>query len=205
MDFDWLIQGGPVMYPLLACSLLAVTIMIERTIFWARLRRNRDAALLERVCELVSRGEYDQAKAMSLGSADPIVRIMQFGLTHLNVSLEAALRMAVGQEIRRMRKFLRVLDTIVTLAPLLGILGTVIGIITSFDVMSGGRIDNPVEVTGGIAQALLTTAFGLVIAMLALLPYNYFTARLEDAISEMEGHLTSFEIMFEKGRLAGEA
>ena len=203
MQGEWFIQGGPIMYPLLGCSLLAVTITIERLIFWSRTRRRRDQPQIERICELVAAGDYDEAQTLSGASGDPVARIFRFGLTHLHVSLEAALQMAAGEEIRRMRKFLKVLDTIVTLAPLLGILGTVLGIITSFDVMSGGRIDNPVEVTGGIAEALITTAFGLVVAMLALIPYNYFTARVDDAVGDMEGQLTSFEIMFKKGRMNG--
>ncbi|MHC5002977.1 MAG: MotA/TolQ/ExbB proton channel family protein [Planctomycetota bacterium] len=205
MPFDWINQGGPVMYPLLACSMAAVTIAIERLAFWWRIRRSRDTALVERMCELIGSGRYDEAEQISDGSVDPIARIFRFGLTHRHVSLEAALQMAAGTEIRGMRRYLKILDTIVTVAPLLGILGTVMGIIVSFDVIGGGRIDNPVEVTGGIAEALLTTAVGLVVAIMALIPYNYFVAKMEDAISELESHLTSFEILFKKGQPSNEA
>jgi biopolymer transport protein ExbB len=196
---DWIVQGGPIMYPLLGCSLLAVTIAIERVVYWWRVRRSRDETLVERVCELIGSGRFGEAEEISGGSSDPIARIFSFGLTHRQISLEAALQMAAGEEIRGMRRYLGVLDTIITLAPLLGILGTVMGIITSFDVIGGGRIDNPIEVTGGIAEALLTTATGLVVAIIALIPYNYFMARMDDAIGKLESHLTSFEILYKKG------
>ena len=203
MGLDWIVQGGPVMYPILGCSLVSLTITLERALYWWRDRRHRDDGLVTRMGELVGEGRIDEAEALGSSSRDRVARILRFGITHLNVSLEAALRMAAGQEIRGMGRFLRVLDTIVTVAPLLGILGTVLGIISAFDVMSGGAVDNPVEVTGGIAQALLTTAAGLVVAVISLLPFNYFSSRMELAIGEMEGQLTSFEIMFEKRRRDG--
>ena len=81
---------------------------------------------------------------------------------------------------------------------ILGILGTVLGIITAFDVLGGGGIDDPIEVTGGIAEALLTTAAGLVVAITALLPYTYFSARMEDAVGELEAHLTPLESSLER-------
>ncbi len=204
MSFDWIVQGGPVMYPLLACSLVSVTLTIERAIFWNSDRRSRDGGLLDRLADLLAHGKVSEAQQLCETSRDPIVRVLRFGLEHRQESLEAALKLAANEEIRRMRRYLKIHDTIVTLAPLLGILGTVLGIITSFDVMGGGGIDNPVAVTGGIAEALLTTAVGLVVAMLSLIPYNYFSSRLEEAVSVMESRLTSFEIMYRKG-MAGRA
>jgi biopolymer transport protein ExbB len=196
---SWLTAGGPIMYALLACSLVAVTIALERAIFWWRRRRDRDRATAERACHLLGEGRLPEAEAAIAGSEDAVARVMRFALEHRDESLEAAVRLAATREMRGMRKFLRVLDTMVTLAPLLGILGTVLGIIVSFDVMGGGRIDNPIEVTGGIAQALLTTAAGLVVAIIALIPFNYFTGRMEDEVAEMESHLTTFEIMLKRG------
>ncbi|MCC6908041.1 MAG: MotA/TolQ/ExbB proton channel family protein [Phycisphaerales bacterium] len=204
MNLDWIVQGGPVMYPLLACSLVSVTITLERAIFWSRERRSRDSALLDQLAELLARGEVARAQQASEGSRDPIVRVLRFGLEHRHDSLEAALKLAANEEIRRMRRYLKIHDTIVTLAPLLGILGTVLGIITSFDVMGSAGVDNPIAVTGGIAEALLTTAVGLVVAMLSLIPYNWFSARLDEEVSVLESRLTSFEIMYRKG-VAGRA
>ena len=109
-----------------------------------------------------------------------------------------AMESAAADEIARMRRFMGVLDTIITVAPLLGIFGTVIGIIISFDMLGGGGIDHPEAVTQGIAQALITTASGLGIAILTVFPFNYFNARIERAARFIEKYATSLEIVYEK-------
>ena len=91
-----------------------------------------------------------------------------------------------------------VLDTMITVAPLLGIFGTVLGIISSFEVLGSTGIEHPQEVTSGIAQALITTAAGLGIAILSVFPYNYFNSRVENAAVLIEKYATSLEIVFEK-------
>jgi len=91
-----------------------------------------------------------------------------------------------------------VIDTMITVAPLLGIFGTVLGIITSFDVLGTTGIEHPEAVTAGIAQALITTATGLGIAILSVFPYNYFNARVENAALTIEKYATSLEIVYEK-------
>ena len=109
-----------------------------------------------------------------------------------------AMETAASDEIKRMRRYLSVLDTMITVAPLLGIFGTVIGIITSFEILGTGGIEHPQAVTAGIAQALITTASGLGIAILSLFPFNYFISRAENAALDIEKYATSLEIVFEK-------
>jgi biopolymer transport protein ExbB len=103
-----------------------------------------------------------------------------------------------ADELKRMRRFLIVLDTIITVAPLLGIFGTVVGIITSFDILGTSGVEHPRAVMGGIAQALITTAAGLGIAIFSVFPYNYFTSRMENAVAAIEKYATSLEIVYEK-------
>jgi len=91
-----------------------------------------------------------------------------------------------------------VLDTMITVAPLLGIFGTVLGIISSFEILGSGGIADPKLVTGGIAQALITTATGLGISIITVFPYNYFRSRIEHAIHVMEKYATSLEVVYEK-------
>ena len=105
---------------------------------------------------------------------------------------------ASADEIKRMRRYLGVLDTMITVAPLLGIFGTVIGIINSFELLGSGGIEHPQAVTAGIAQALITTAAGLGIAIFSVFPYNYFSSRVENAILAIEKYATSLEIVYEK-------
>jgi biopolymer transport protein ExbB len=109
-----------------------------------------------------------------------------------------AMEGAAADTVQRMRRFMGVLDTMITVAPLLGILGTVIGIISSFDMLGTAGIENPGLVTAGVAEALITTAFGLTIAILSVIPYNYFNSRVERAVLDMEKYATRLEIMYEK-------
>jgi biopolymer transport protein ExbB len=109
-----------------------------------------------------------------------------------------AMESAAAEEINRMQKYMAVIDTMITVAPLLGIFGTVIGIILSFEVMGSSGIEHPHAVTAGIAQALITTAAGLGIAILSVFPYNYFNSRIEKAALDIEKYATSLEIVYEK-------
>ncbi|MDB9822979.1 MotA/TolQ/ExbB proton channel family protein, partial [Deltaproteobacteria bacterium] len=113
-------------------------------------------------------------------------------------SLIKAMESAAAEEISRMRRFMGVLDTMITVAPLLGIFGTVLGIIESFDMLGSFGIEHPQAVTGGIAQALITTATGLGIAIINVFPYNYYNSRIEHAAKVIEKYATSFEIVYEK-------
>jgi biopolymer transport protein ExbB len=109
-----------------------------------------------------------------------------------------AMESAASDEVRNMRRFMGILDTIITVAPLLGFLGTVTGIILSFESLGSTVIEHPETVAMGIAQALITTAAGLIIAILTVFPYNYFNSRIEDALLSIEKYATSLEIVYEK-------
>jgi biopolymer transport protein ExbB len=106
-----------------------------------------------------------------------------------------------NQEVERMKKGLGFLDTIVTMAPLLGILGTVLGIIQSFDLLGSTGIQDPKAVTSGIAQALITTAAGLTVALLTLVPFNYFVSRVEASARRIAKIGTQFEVACRRGRV----
>jgi len=195
MMFDLFNKGGIVMYPLLACSVLSLTVIVERTLFWIRTGRETNNRLVDTVLELARRRQYEEIKKNTRGTADYVVKILVCGLVHRQYSLAKAMEMAATEEIKRMKQYLSVLDTMITAAPLLGILGTVIGIIHSFDMLGQAGIQDPQAVTGGIAQALLTTAAGLLIAIFTLFPYNYFMSKVEEAALRIEKHATSLEIV----------
>jgi len=191
-------SGGPVMWPLLACSVIALTVIIERSIFWAGVERRRDRDLVVSVLELCRKGDWDAVREKTAGSKDFVIRVLVSGILHRDFSMLKAMEAAAADEIKLMRRGMVVLDTMITVAPLLGIFGTVIGIITSFDVLGRTGIEHPEIVTGGIAQALITTAAGLAVAILSVFPYNYFNTRIEDAAHLIEKYATSLEIVYEK-------
>ncbi len=188
------------MYPLLLCSIIALTVIIERAIFWVRERGSRNQGLVDAILENAERAEYNEAARIGSGSNDYVVRILVCGIVHRNFSLNSALEMAAAVEIKRMKRFMNMLDTMVTVSPLLGIFGTVTGIIRSFEAIGASGAQNPMAVTGGIAEALITTAAGLTIAIPSLFFFNYFNSRIEDALHEIETYSTSLEIVHEKNK-----
>jgi biopolymer transport protein ExbB len=146
--FDFIaiiIKGGPVMVPLLACSIVSLAVVIERIVFW---RKARSRGPVEELLQLVERREF--AKAIELGRKFdlPAARVLTAGLIHRNPSLPKALEVAAQAEMPVLKKRLTILDTIITLAPLLGLLGTITGMISSFGIMSK-RVGQPHAVTGG--------------------------------------------------------
>ena len=191
-------SGGLVMYPLLACSILALAVIVDRLIFWTATDIGRKQPLLEEVMDLCRAGDWEAVRKKVTGSKDYIIRVLVSGIVHRDFSMVKAMEAAAVDELKRMRRYLGVLDTMITVAPLLGIFGTVIGIITSFDVLGSTGIEHPQEVTAGIAQALITTATGLGIAILSVFPYNYFNSRVENAAHAIEKYATMLEIVYEK-------
>ncbi|MBW2057252.1 MAG: MotA/TolQ/ExbB proton channel family protein [Deltaproteobacteria bacterium] len=198
--FSVMSRGGPIMYPLLACSIVAVAIIFERAVFWLRIQHNSDRRLAFRILELAEKEIYGEAYSLGKNSKDYVVKMLINGIAHREYSLPRALEMAADEALKRMRRYLDVLDTIVTVAPLLGIFGTVLGIINSFDLLGLARIAQPQVVTKGIAQALITTAAGLAVAIVTLIAHNYFLSRIEGFSKEMELFASSLEIAFEKNQ-----
>jgi len=186
------------MYPLLGCSVIALTIIMERSIFWIIVDMKRNQSLVDRVLDICRKGSWDEIRELTKDSKDYIIRILVNGILHREFSMTKAMETAAVDTITGMRRYLIVLDTMITVAPLLGIFGTVIGIISSFEMLGAGGIDNPHAVTAGIAQALITTASGLGIAILSVFPYNYFSSRAENAAMIIEKYATSLEIVYEK-------
>jgi biopolymer transport protein ExbB len=186
------------MYPLLACSIIALSVVIERAIFWLRLVIQSQPSLVDEILDLSRQGDWESIKNKTVHTKDYIIKILVSGILHKEFSMIKAMEAAAADEVKQMRRFMGILDTMITVAPLLGIFGTVLGIISSFEVLGSAGIEHPQEVTAGIAQALITTAAGLGIAILSVFPYNYFNSRVENAAVLIEKYATSLEIVFEK-------
>jgi len=197
---NWLIdkfhRGGPVMWPILLVSIIALTVVIERIFWWGGRWFRRDPKRIEKVFTAIENGDTTEASRLSRGSRDPVLRMMWNGLNHQHSSLQGALQVAAGIEIKRAGRFLVVMDTLVTLAPLLGLLGTVTGLIRSFSFL--GNEELAVQaVTGGIAEALIATACGLGIAIFSLVPFNFFTSRVSNLEFELQTAATNLEVMLQ--------
>jgi len=193
---EFLIKGGLVMVPLLACSIIALAIVIERFLFW---RRIRDRQKSDEILSLVEQGEFSRASEISCSADSPITRVLASGLAHSASSLTKAMEVAAQKETSVLKQRLTILDTIITLAPLLGLLGTVTGMIGSFGIMSQVGIGQPHAVTGGVAEALIATATGLLIAILTLVPYNYLSSRAERELEEIEYYASHLELLLGDG------
>jgi biopolymer transport protein ExbB len=200
---DYFIKGGPIMWPILIVALVAVAVVGERTIWWWRLSIKRDPEKLEKVLAAMENGDFKTASNLARETEDPIIRTIWHGLNHYqHSSMQGALQVAAGMELQKAGRFLTVMDTLVTLAPLLGLLGTVTGIMGSFT--SIGSAELAVEkVTGGIGEALIATACGLGIAILSLIPFNFFTSKTSRLQFELETAATNVEVMINAARQKG--
>lgn len=197
---QFVLKGGPVMWPIMACALVAVAVVGERSFWWVRESRRRDPRRLEQVLAAVENGDIPSAAKTAEGSKDPVVRMIYHGLNHAHTSLQGALQLAAGIELERAGRFLTVMDTLVTLAPLLGLLGTVTGLMRAFLSVGSAEL-SVVAVTGGIGEALIATACGLGIAIISLVPFNYFNARVSRLQFELEAVATNVEMMVHPGKL----
>ncbi|CAK8723919.1 MotA/TolQ/ExbB proton channel domain-containing protein [Candidatus Electrothrix laxa] len=197
--YEILMNGGPVMWPLLVCSVAVGTVVIERAMFWIGLERKRNRKLMDEILSLAETGHWALIKEKTAGCEDHVIRLLAVGIIHRDYDMGKAMEAEADRMFQRMSRFMPVLDTIITIAPLLGILGTVLGIISSFKMLeTGSGIADPKLVTGGIAQALITTATGLAISIIAVVPYNFFNTKISRTVHVMEKYATSLEVVFKK-------
>ena len=203
---QFFLNGGPIMWPILISALVAVAVVGERAFWWLRETTKRDPRKLEQILAALENSDTAAAKNLAAGSEDPVIRVIHHGLAHVghaHGSLLGALQLAAGIELKRAGRFLMVMDTLVTLAPLLGLLGTVTGLMGAF--LHIGSAELSVSgVTGGIGQALIATACGLGIAIFSLIPFNYFSARVAQLQFDLETAATNVEVMVGGGAKAGD-
>jgi biopolymer transport protein ExbB len=192
--FQFFLKGGPIMWPILISALVAAAVVGERAFWWWRESRRRDPQKMEQVLAALENADIAAATKIAEGSEDPVIRMIYRGLNHVRTSLQGALQLAAGMELKRAGRFLTVMDTLVTLAPLLGLLGTVTGLMRAF-LHIGSEELSVSAVTGGIGEALIATACGLGIAIFALIPFNFFSAKLTQLQFDLETAATNVEVM----------
>lgn len=191
--------GGPIMWPIILLSFIGITVVIERILFVIRENGSREPEVVEKMLENVERRDIEGALAIGKKSKDYIAKILVYTLSNRDYSLSNAFVRASSQELSRFQQGMATLDTVITAAPLLGLLGTVTGMMKTFGALGGGDVGGAAaQITGGVAEALIATACGLLIAIMGLLPYNYLNARAEQAKQEVSDASHALEILIKK-------
>lgn len=189
------------MIPIFLCSLVGVTVIIERVMFFYNSRARAEA---DRMLTLVQQGKFTDALAITEHRSSPILRVLASGILNRTDQPVKAMEVAGLAEMALMKRGLTTLDTIITLGPLLGLLGTIIGMIDSFGIMAESGLGQPHAVTGGVAEALVCTAAGIFVAVTTLVPYNYFLNRVEQEGEQIELYATQIESALVKGLADGQ-
>jgi len=188
------LKGGPVMWPLLVTSLVSLSTIFERIIASYREKRRRRPADVRVILRELREDNIPAALEAGTLSSDFVARCLACGLQCYATDFGVAYQHQAARELRRLSRGLPILDTVITLAPLLGLLGTVTGMIHAFGLMGASELEAPTAITGGIAEALIATAFGLGIAITSLIPFNWLNAKVERAQHELQDLGTQAEM-----------
>jgi len=192
---DFLAKGGILVVPILLCSMVALAIFLERLIHFSRIRI-RGFGLVKNVARHVRNGELDQAIELARRSESPMARILASALEVIDndrETFETVVVHSTGEEVRELSRYLQVLATIGSIAPLLGLLGTVIGMIKAFMVIQqmGGKV-NAAVLAGGIWEAMLTTALGLAVALPTMVAHSYLVSRVDNYEAQLQDGMVTF-------------
>jgi biopolymer transport protein ExbB len=200
---DLFAAGHEIMWPILLLSFVAITVIVERLLFIFRENASREPEVVQKMLESVEHRDIEGAVALGKKSNDFVARILVYTLTNKEYSVTNAFIRASSQELARFGQGMATLDTCITAAPLLGLLGTVTGMMRTFGALGGGDIGAAAStITGGVAEALIATMCGLFIAVTCLLPYNYLNARTEEAKHEIADASNALELIIKKSETA---
>lgn len=186
--FELVTAGGWLMAPIIACSIIAFAIIAER-LWTLRIKRVIPRELVAQVWDQAKEKKLDIERLQDLRSGSPLGRILAAGLMNRNASREImkeAIEDTGRHVVHELERYINTLGTIAAISPLLGLLGTVIGMIKVFSAITTQGVGNPAALAGGISEALITTAAGMVVAIPSLMAYRYFRGKVNMLVLRME-------------------
>ena len=197
-------KGGVIMYLILPLSIVAFAIIIERLLYFRRIKTDEDK-MINRLRVTMEKHHYDEALAICESNPSPITNLLKVGLEHKKYGpqiMKDAVVDAAALEIPRLERNLSTLGTIANIAPLLGLLGTVIGNIGAFNIMHDMADvgSDPALLAGNISVALLTTAAGIIVALPAVIFYNYLVAKVNHIVIRLENRVNAMVLLLTEGK-----
>jgi biopolymer transport protein ExbB len=196
------IKGGWVMWPILAAFFLALCVILDRAFWWLRLKSLLQPARQDEARDAIGTGDFEIAWKLTRNTADPYLLNLAEGITHARTSMLAAMQLHATHLIEKSEARMWVISTLITLAPLLGLFGTVVGIMGSFSFVGDEQLAAS-KVSGGIAEALIATACGIAIAIMCLLPYNFFRKRVSLLRGSLERWINHTELLAKSAKEHG--
>lgn len=196
-----LAKGGPVMVPLAVCSMLALTVLVERYLVLRHADRGGEE-LIAKIRRAYRSGDGADALTECESIPGPVANVLAAGLRAFlrgDPVTEAMEEQTLADQ-RLLNRRLVILDTVITLAPLLGLLGTVLGMISAFKIISVNGTNHPAGITGGVAEALIATASGLAVAIVCLVGYNWCRDKVRQVTEEIELRATQLENLLSSPR-----
>lgn len=191
-------DGGVVMFIILGISVIAAVIIVERLLFFAKIRVDEDQ-MMTRLKATLEKQHFDEAISICENNPSPITNLMRVGIDHRHYdakTIRDAIMDAANLEVPKMERFLSALGTIANIAPLLGLLGTVIGNIDAFGVLGNfGSVGDPGLLAKGISKALVTTAAGIIVSIPAIIFYNYLVSKVNHIIIRLENKVNDLVLL----------
>jgi len=188
---EYFLKGGIIMWPILLCSIMSFTIIIERLLFFRSMKIN--PILVQKFLQLVSEKQIDKAKKIAENMPEIPKSIFTISLEHYySQNFSSVIEDIAEQEIPKLERFLPLLAAIASISTLLGFTGTVVGMIKAFESIATAGYASPQIVAKGIAEALITTAAGLIVAIPTVAFYHYFTYRVNRYVTLLEHYLQEF-------------
>jgi biopolymer transport protein ExbB len=206
--FELIAKGGIVLWVIMALSVVGAAIIIERILYFRRITVDEDK-LFQRIKASVEKGHFDEAMSICDNNLSPLSALIKVGIEHREypeLAQKEVLKDAANQEVPKLERNVSALGTIAHIAPLLGLLGTVTGTMQAFGVLGRfGAVADPSILAKGVSEALVTTVAGIVVAVPAVIFYNYLVTKVNLILIKMENQVTALILMINSGKRRSDA